>query len=264
MSKLSKIKYLSIYLFLILGGIISFSFVKKEQAKQTCKYIAIDIDYSNNTFFINEQTVLNQLTHYMPSSIVGKPLKTVNLAAIERVIEQNPYVYKASAFMHLNCTLRVVVQQRTPMIRVLNAFHESFYIDKNGLKMPFAQASTHHLPVITGFVAERLRTTSDTLETKAMKQALLLNQYFEANEWVKSLFTQIYINNLNEFELIPRLGSHAVILGEIADYPDLEEKFYKLDLLYKTGFEPEDWQRYETVNLKFKGQIVCKKKYHHE
>jgi cell division protein FtsQ len=41
---------------------------------------------------------------------------------------------------------------------------------------------------------------------------------------------------------------------------DIEIKFEKLMLFYKEGLSRVGWDKYSTINLKYKNQIVCTKK----
>jgi cell division protein FtsQ len=40
----------------------------------------------------------------------------------------------------------------------------------------------------------------------------------------------------------------------------LEEKLEQLKTFYKEAMPYEGWKKYRTISVKFKGQIVCKKK----
>ena len=66
----------------------------------------------------------------------------------------------------------------------------------------------------------------------------------------------VYVNEKGDFVLVPRVGSHLIVFGGI---DDMEEKCAKLKALYERGWEPREWNCYKTVNLKYKGQIVCTK-----
>ena len=65
------------------------------------------------------------------------------------------------------------------------------------------------------------------------------------------------MNASGDLELIPRIGSHIIVFG---DYSDCEIKFRNLMSLYKNGLPAVGWNKYETINLKFKGQVVCTKR----
>ena len=90
-----------------------------------------------------------------------------------------------------------------------------------------------------------------------IKDIYNLASYINKDDFWKAQFQQIYVNENFEFELIPIVGDFNIIFGDISN---IEKKFEKLKLMYKTGFNNEGWNKYKTINLKYKNQIVCTKK----
>ncbi|MDE6861249.1 MAG: hypothetical protein K2J31_00680 [Alistipes sp.] len=58
-----------------------------------------------------------------------------------------------------------------------------------------------------------------------------------------------------EIELIPRSGRHTIIFGR-AD--DIERKLSDLDAFYRNVLTNVGWDKYRTVSVKYKGQVVCR------
>ena len=81
--------------------------------------------------------------------------------------------------------------------------------------------------------------------------------YLQSDELWRNQITQIYVNAANELELVPRVGNHIILLGGLDDY---ENKMNKLEAMYSKGFEITDWNAYSLINLKFKDQVICKKR----
>ena len=66
------------------------------------------------------------------------------------------------------------------------------------------------------------------------------------------------LNNRNqEFEIIPRVGAHQILLGNAEN---LELKFRNLKILYEEGLAYEGWNKYEIINLKYNNQVICSKR----
>ena len=59
-----------------------------------------------------------------------------------------------------------------------------------------------------------------------------------------------------QLELIPRVGDHVVLLGEL-DGGEME-RLEKLRLFYTRGLRHEGWDKYDYIDIKYKDQIVCK------
>ena len=57
-----------------------------------------------------------------------------------------------------------------------------------------------------------------------------------------------------QFVMYPKIGDHAIILG---DGNDLESKFRKLFIFYKEVLAKSGWDKYSTINVQFKGQVVA-------
>ncbi|MCD8495578.1 MAG: hypothetical protein LRY45_02455 [Bacteroides graminisolvens] len=72
-----------------------------------------------------------------------------------------------------------------------------------------------------------------------------------------ALIEQIYVSNANEFTLIPKVGDQKIIFGK---YEDVITKLENLKIFYQEALPYEGWQKYRTINVKYKGQVVCEKR----
>jgi cell division protein FtsQ len=66
----------------------------------------------------------------------------------------------------------------------------------------------------------------------------------------------VHVNNAGEFILVPLIGDQKIILGNARR---LENKFDRLKTFYKKAMPYVGWQQYRSINLKFNGQVVCKR-----
>jgi cell division protein FtsQ len=83
-----------------------------------------------------------------------------------------------------------------------------------------------------------------------------LTMYITPDKFLKAQIAQIYVNEQGEFELIPRVGSHVILLGSAED---LDDKFRRLFAFYKFGLNKIGWNKYNVINIKYKNQVVCSK-----
>jgi len=99
------------------------------------------------------------------------------------------------------------------------------------------------------------------LET-AHPDAAILNDVYAMSKFIgqddfwKAQFNQVYVTRDKEFELIPRVGDHQILLG---DAENLDKKLTKLRLFYREGLDKTGWNEYKTLNLKYTNQVVCTK-----
>ena len=81
--------------------------------------------------------------------------------------------------------------------------------------------------------------------------------FLQGNEFWNDQIEQIYVYPDNEVELIPRVGSHRIMLGPLEGF---EEKLANLRLFYEQAIPKMGWEKYSMINLKYKNQIVCTKR----
>lgn len=84
-------------------------------------------------------------------------------------------------------------------------------------------------------------------------------EYLEEDEFwgseVVELIASTAPSGALELTLIPRSGRFAVRFGRIEA---VEAKFEKLMRFYRRGLATEGWGRYSEVDIRFRGQVVCR------
>jgi cell division protein FtsQ len=179
----------------------------------------------------------------------------------------NPWVSRADVYMSIDGVVDIEVEQRQPILRVINSNGESFYLDNKGKLMPWSADFTPRTIVATGNINDRYDVrnslsysetiNNDTLKTRTKLYDLYaMASFILADEFWSAHIEQIYLNKNSEIELVPKVGNHKIIFGS-AD--EMKEKFWKLKTFYKEGLNYTGWANYDTLNLKFNNQVVCSK-----
>jgi cell division protein FtsQ len=133
--------------------------------------------------------------------------------------------------------------------------------------MPLNPAFSARVLVATGFIRESFSKkvcyftdsvrTKDSMEYRSVMNNLYkLSAFITKDKFLKAQIEQIYVDPNGEFELIPRVGTHTILMGR-AD--NLEDKFERLFVFYRMGLSKTGWSRYNIINIKFKNQVVCSK-----
>jgi cell division protein FtsQ len=262
---LKRILNISVWLLLFSGLIVTLGFVNKEQKAAPCKEIDISIDHSKSTDdnFIDENDI-KTIVYDKGDSLVGHPLATLNIAQMEKVIRNNPYVQNAEVYETIDGKIKIDVQQRKPLLRIFNSHFESFYIDEKGTYMPTSEKYAANVMVASGLIKEpfRIRTLNTGSKDTSYKKTIVddlyqLALFIEKDALLKSLIVQVYVNEDNSIELTPRVGTSQILLGTIEN---MQEKLKNLLIVYQKGFTKTGWDQYETINLNYKNQVVCTKK----
>jgi cell division protein FtsQ len=234
-----------------LGGlVVLMSFIEVKKAGVFCK--AVKIYIPGNQYFIDKEEVDNILRIHK-HQLVGRNMESINLHQLENRLKANPFIESATVYADMDGVIRVEISQRQPVVRVMNEFDQNFYIDQHGLKIPLSSNFTAKVLAANGYVEEVFGGKIDTLHTDLAKQILKTAEFINRDSLWSAQIAQIYIDQDNQIELIPRVGSNRILLGT-AD--SLETKFANLLVFYKKAMPQVGWDRYKTINIKYSNQVV--------
>ena len=90
-----------------------------------------------------------------------------------------------------------------------------------------------------------------------LDDAFKIARFVRQDKFLNAQIEQLFVNKELDWVLIPKVGNHTIVLGSAED---LEAKFKKLKLFYKKAMKNIGWDKYRTINLKYKNQVVCTKK----
>ena len=237
-----------------LAGVVtlrSFITIKKHEVK--CTSIKILIPGSDN--FI-EREEIDAILKQGQGELIGRNIEEINIHAIELSLKNNPYIAFAKVYTAMDGIIHIEVKQRQPVLRILNAGGQDYYIDANGLKMPMSSNFTADVVVATGNILEGFSGKVDTLLTPLARDLYQTALFIKKDTLWNAQIEQIYVNENTDIELIPRVGNQRIILGN-AD--SLDTKMNNLLAFYKQAMPLVGWNAYKTINLKYVNQIVCEK-----
>lgn len=269
MELFKKIMRITFWVLLIAGLGTVFAFVQKQEDELLCSKVNITIDRNplQENFFVNEDDIRALIAQRF-GQVESTPLRNVDVNYLERLMYTNPWVERAEVYLTINGVVDIEIQQRQPILRIINQQGESYYMDSNGRLMLWSPDFTPRLLIVNGNIKESYGEwnhasmneliNNDTLKTRTLLDDFYkMAQFILADEFWSAHVEQIYLNNHDEIELVPKVGDHKIIFG---DSGDMEEKFWKLKTFYKEGLNYTGWENYDTLNLKFNNQVVCSKK----
>jgi cell division protein FtsQ len=260
----SKILQIGTWIALALMFIVLWGFTASEQNNKVCEKLEVVINQENGNLFLSIQDIEISLREENLHP-VGKKIGDIDLNEIETKLDMIAEVKKASVHKNLNGVVSIHIEQRTPIVRIMNANGTQFYLDEDGYQMPLSENYAPRVPVVTGHINDpgtqysvtEIMKNPTLAETVKSDEVYTLVKYISKNEFWKAQIQQINFNQYNDIELMPTLGSHLIIFG---DLENMEPKFNKLKIFYKEGLNHLDWNAYDTINVKFRNQIICTKK----
>lgn len=254
---LNILSWIGIAVFLI----VTLSFVTSKKSMVICEKIKIEIKDTTNNYFVEKRHILS-LIEQQEKGVRGYPIDKINLADLEELITNEPSVKHAEVYKTIDGTLNVEIEQRTPIVRIIDYNGTSYYIDIEGVVMPLSNKYTSRVLIANGNIKDyfelksniKLNTKKDKRKYRQLFDLYTLSKYIYLNSFWSAQIEQIYVNENNELELVPKVGPHIIVLGQIDKYQD---KFRRLKILYEEGLKNEGWNQYKYINLKYENQIVC-------
>lgn len=235
------------------GLVVLLSFVGAKRDTVVCTNVKILIPGADN--FI-EREEIDVILKQSQGKLIGQKLTNINLHKIEKSIAANPYIAYAKVYADMDGVIEIEVRQRQPILRVINAAGQDFYVDRNGLKMPVSPNFTANVLAANGKIMEHFTGRVDTLVTRLAVDLYKTAVFIKKDTLWDAQIEQLYVNDKNDIELIPRVGNQRIILGS-AD--SLEVKMRNLLAFYKKAMPKVGWDTYKTINVKYTNQIVCEK-----
>jgi cell division protein FtsQ len=254
--RLKKIVIFSFWIGLTVSLLVSLAFTNREEEKLVCKQVQIEIKNAQEDALINREIILASAGGTTSDSIFkGRLLSELNTMSIETRLNRNMLIKQADVFTDLNGILHIEVEQRMPILHVINMFGDHYYIDEDGLKMPVSPIYTPHVPVATGVISEAFDNT-DSIETFVLKGLVKIATYVDKDAFWKAQIEQIFVNNEAELVLVPKFGNHTILFGKVTD---MEMKFEKLLVFYREALNRVGWNKYKVLDVRFDNQVVAKK-----
>ena len=217
----------------------------RKPADRIAKGLELTIADSTSYRFISDEEV-HSLLKAKRMYPVGKKEEDINIRLLEDEVTKHPFVRKADCYLTSGGKVRIDIDQRIPLIRVMSGNGDDYYIDNEGKIMPAGKKAIH-VAVASGYIDRKF----------AQEELFELGKFLKNNTFWQSQVQQIHITPKKEIELVPRAGDHIIFLGKLEN---MEEKFRKLKTFYHEGLNHVGWNKYSRISIEFSNQIICTKK----
>ena len=242
------LKKLFIFLFLILITvylIVAATVLNGKPTEAVCPGMELVINDSIDYGFISKREILRLLNNKKLSPI-GKRISEINVRELEEELKKHPLIGNAECYRTPGNRIGIEITQRVPILRVMAANGEQYYIDDKAHTMPVPNSAAN-VAIVTGHVDKAFAT----------KELYEFGMFLQKNPLWKAQIQQINVTTAKELELVPQVGDHIIFLGKPNHY---KNKFERLKTFYKKGLNEIGWNKYSRISLEFDNQIICTKK----
>lgn len=216
-----------------------------EADRHVCKGFNISIASTAMADSVTVNGVKEELARY-PKKVKGVPVSAVNTLEVER------FLSKFSNFENVECNLttdgmlNVHILPMVPEIRVFDG-ESSYYINKDGKRIESKANFFVDVPVVRG------RFTKTFLP----KDVLPVSRFVQNDATLRELVGMLEAQDADNIILVPRIHGHVVNFG---DTTRLGEKRRALLTFYRRVMPYKGWEHYDTISVKFRGQVVASRR----
>lgn len=251
LSHISKTFKIGLMLFTM---VIIIGFANSRQNGRYLNDVEVSIDNQYENYFINQNDVLALINEQGKDYLLSSDYGHLNLKEIEKRVESHQFVNDAQAYIDLEGNMTIDVIQNRPIARVMINQGPDFYIGIEGDILPESAHYTARV-LLVQLASKSWLENANIQESEQGKSVFELLQYIAEDPFWNAQIAGMRIDKNQEIILEPQVTKQEIIFGKPEN---IENKFNKLMTFYKQILPYKGWNTYETVNLKFKHQIVCK------
>lgn len=216
----------------------------------------INIKTIDGNAYITTDTVIKIIRRDTRQDLNTILIGNLNIESIELALRKNPFVLDAEVYVDSRNQIHIDIEQREPIVRIMDAEGRNYYLDKTGERMPVSNNAVGRVLVATGYLPP-YRKEYQKSSVHKLTSLYVVAKYIYEDDFLRPLIEQIEMNKGGEMTLVPKLGHHLI---EFGTDERLEEKFKYLKIFYKEALPYHGWEKYKKVNLKYKRQVVGVKK----
>lgn len=209
-----------------------------------CRSISVEIIDSTHATLITPAEIEKRLRR-KGLHPVDRPMTEVQPLAIEEMLEADSFIRRAMCVATPGENIRLVIEQRIPLLRIMSDDGANYYIDDEGIRMA-AQGYEANLAIATGHITPQF----------AKNELRLIGQYLRTHDFWDKQVQQICVSPSQEVDLIMRVGGQIVHFGRVTN---IERKFRNLYAFYTDVLPKVGWKRYTDISVIYDNQVICKK-----
>ena len=229
---------------LLVGILMVFTAADNEAQKVPCRAIDITVDQLDGMYFVDAPSLRNAIVQQF--SLLDLPMAELPYSELYQAILHHHGVASCDIVPTLGGTLQIAVQQQRPIARVWTP-DSCLYLDDKGRWMPLSRRYTAPVPVVHAAHREDARCAMPLL--RAMDEDPFWNQFID----------QVSVEEGNVL-FHPRIGDLTVELGMGEELKErLPDQLRQLKTFYRALLDSGDLRRYNTLDLRYNGQLVARK-----
>ena len=232
-----------------IGFTIYYAYMQREAVR--CQEIVVNIN-PNSPRFMDEAEIADMIEK-SGESIIGNRLSAININLLETRLSTSSSLSNVQIFKKVESKgfsfkgkLIISVDERTPVLRIKNST-EDYYMDMDGNKIPTSPKYVERILIASGPIPD----------PEKQKSLLKMADFVNKNDFWRAQIEQVFVQANGELLLLPQVGDYLI---EFGTPDDCAIKLRNLKAVYQQGFKNLGWNKYRTISVKYRNQVVCTKK----
>lgn len=245
-----KVLRFSIGALLVAIFMVALVAASRQQNSKAIKGMEVHLNDEHEFSFLQRKDIETLLLRNRNINLSQTVIAKLDLRLMEDIARTNPWVAKADIFVDNRQILQVNITQREPVARIFDTNGGSYYMDSLLNTMPVSQGYAYPAPVFTNVPVLR----NDSAQAGLHKKIAYLSETIGRDSFWHAQVTQIEVQPDQTFVLIPLFGNQRILIGDTAN---VQEKLGHLFAFYKNVSGKIGWDKYETLDVRFKNQVVA-------
>lgn len=251
---MNLVKHISVFgVSLLLAGLL-LGFAVDRSSDAPCLGFDVDVKGDATLRFVTQESITRFIQDHGHRT-EGTVLSEIDTYGIETDLLTIPFIESASVYKTIDQHVYVEVVQRKPVLRLFTEDGLSQYVDDKGRFLQVSEDFSYKCLPVTGMTAipEDVLMNGSVNESKELENLWKMASFIQEDEFWNSQIIQVDITADKGAVLIPRVGNHQIIFGELGDY---QSKLLKLKRFYDEGIGQTNWNLYQSLDLRFEKQVV--------
>jgi cell division protein FtsQ len=249
--KISVRKIMQLLVTVTVTGTCLFALLSAASLERNEKIKDIKINIKNAQYgFVDKNEIEGFLAANNDGDILNTTIARLNENKIEKTVVTNPWVADAQVYVDNDKVVHINLSQRVPVARLFDQAGNSYYLDHTMKAMPLSSKYIHYTTIVTNVPVLK----DDSMGNALKAQIAALVTRIDKDSFWRAQISQVIVTNDRTFEIVPVLGSQKIIVG---DTSRLDEKFDNLLAFYKKVLNCIGWEKYQTLDLRYAGQVVA-------
>lgn len=208
----------------------------------------IQIDISGSGAFVTKEKIQKDIDGFY-GIYVGQRIEDVRTAEIEKMISLKPAVQNCEVWVTDDGLLHVQVREREPILR-FNFKGKSTFVDRTGILFPPEGNKCDSLQVLS-ISCDPARG----VDSKWLEDLLALAEKVSRSKSWSERIAGYMIESNGDLVLLASSGERLIY----GDFSRMDAKFDAMERYFMQIAPTRTNSPYKSVNVKYKGQIICRK-----